>query len=59
MKIIIIAILLWLMKLVVMLIISWLAKEKLKRMSKKQKGVFFVGMWGMGVAVFKTTIAWF
>ncbi|WP_329503119.1 hypothetical protein [Klebsiella aerogenes] len=46
------------MKLVVMLIISWLAKEKLKRMSKKQKGAFFAGLWGISVAAFKAAIAW-
>lgn len=58
-KIIIIAVTLWLMKLAVMLVVSWLAKEKLKRMSKKQKGAFFAGLWGMSVAALKAAIAWF
>lgn len=59
MKIIVIAVTLWLMKLAVMLVVSWLAKEKLKRMSKKQKGAFFAGLWGMSVAALKAAIAWF
>lgn len=59
MKIIVIAVSLWLMKLAVMLVVSWLAKEKLKRMSKKQKGAFFAGLWGMSVAALKAAIAWF
>ena len=58
MKIIIIAVTLWLMKLAVMLVISWLAKERLRRMSKKQKGAFFAGLWGMSVAALKAAMAW-
>ena len=59
MKIMIITLSLFLMKLVLMLIISWLAKEKLKRLSKKQKGAFFVGLWGMSMAAFKAIMALF
>lgn len=53
------ALLVWLLKLAVTLIISWAARERLKRMSRKQKGFFFAGLWGAGVATFKIILAWF
>ncbi|HCR1139837.1 TPA: hypothetical protein OMU28_002038 [Klebsiella aerogenes] len=59
MKIIMMALLVWLLKLAVTLIISWAARERLKRMSRKQKGFFFAGLWGAGVATFKIILAWF
>ncbi|WP_438436251.1 hypothetical protein [Klebsiella pneumoniae] len=40
MKIILMALLLWLIKLAVTLIINWIARERLKKISRNQKGIF-------------------